>query len=59
VRAAVERARWPEIDAELRVNVSAGFSAYRLGEMTEQALSRADAALYEAKRKGRNRVEAI
>ena len=59
VRAAVERATWPEIDAELRVNVSAGFSAYRVGEMTEQALSRADAALYEAKRKGRNRVEAI
>jgi diguanylate cyclase (GGDEF)-like protein len=59
VRSAIEQSRWPEIDAELRVNVSAGLSAYRLGEITEQALSRADAALYEAKRKGRNRVEAI
>jgi diguanylate cyclase len=59
VRTAIAQAAWPEVDAALRISVSAGLSAYRIGELTEQALSRADAALYEAKRKGRDRVEAI
>lgn len=37
---------------------SAGIAAYHPGETSEAFVSRTDAALYEAKRKGRNRVEA-
>ncbi|TVT78638.1 MAG: GGDEF domain-containing protein [Denitromonas halophila] len=38
------------------VTISIGVAAYHAGETTEQAVSRADAALYQAKNAGRNRV---
>jgi diguanylate cyclase len=38
------------------VTFSAGVSAYRVGERLEDALERADQALYEAKRTGKNRT---
>ena len=38
------------------VTFSAGVSAYRVGERIEDALERADQALYEAKRSGKNRT---
>ena len=38
------------------VTFSAGVTAYRAGERIEQALERADQALYEAKRTGKNRT---
>jgi diguanylate cyclase len=38
------------------VTFSAGVSAYRVGERIEDALERADQALYEAKRTGKNRT---
>ena len=38
------------------VTFSAGVSAYRLGERIEDTLERADQALYEAKRTGKNRT---
>jgi diguanylate cyclase len=38
------------------VTFSAGVTAYRSGETIEQALERADEALYEAKRTGKNRT---
>jgi diguanylate cyclase len=41
---------------EVFVTFSAGVTAYRLGESIEQALDRADEALYEAKRTGKNRT---
>jgi diguanylate cyclase len=41
---------------EVFVTFSAGVTAYRVGETLEQALERADVALYEAKRTGKNRT---
>ena len=38
------------------VTFSAGVTIHRAGETLEQALERADAALYEAKRTGKNRT---
>lgn len=43
-------------DREVFVTFSAGVTAYRPGETIEQALERADEALYEAKRTGKNRT---
>lgn len=43
-------------DAGIRVTFSAGIAVYRYGETIEQTLSRADDALYRAKRAGRDRV---
>ena len=40
------------------VTVSCGLAVYRPGDSLEHLIKRADRALYEAKRKGRNRVEA-
>jgi diguanylate cyclase len=41
---------------EVFVTFSAGVTSYRLGEKVEEALERADEALYEAKRTGKNRT---
>jgi len=41
----------------VRLTFSAGVSTFREGESLDQLLKEADEALYEAKRKGRNRVE--
>ena len=40
----------------LRIAFSAGITAHRAGEHTDQTVQRADEALYEAKRAGRDRV---
>ncbi|MEO6800039.1 MAG: diguanylate cyclase [Rhodanobacter sp.] len=45
-------------DRPIRVTVSIGLAALRPGESIEQWLSRADKALYQAKRDGRNRCAA-
>jgi diguanylate cyclase len=43
-------------DKQVFVTFSAGLTAYRRGERIEDALERADQALYEAKRTGKNRA---
>jgi diguanylate cyclase (GGDEF)-like protein len=53
VREAVARA---PVDRDLAVTVSAGVAEYRRGESVAELLTRADQAMYAAKRSGRNRV---
>lgn len=45
-------------DACVRVTVSAGVTQYQFEETTDSLFSRADAALHEAKKCGRNRIKA-
>jgi diguanylate cyclase (GGDEF)-like protein/PAS domain S-box-containing protein len=58
IRLAIEAHPWHELAVGLGVTISAGVVARLPGESPDAALARADALLYEAKRKGRNRVEA-
>ena len=44
------------VDEQIRMSVSAGVAEYRHGETIPELLTRADQALYEAKRGGRDRV---
>ncbi|MBP6851223.1 MAG: diguanylate cyclase [Rhodoferax sp.] len=51
-----DRASWTD-RPELLVSFSAGLSAHVAGEPTQLVIARADTALYQAKRSGRNRLE--
>jgi diguanylate cyclase (GGDEF)-like protein len=57
VRCAVEAADYDPIAKGLTLTVSIGVASWRRGEDIVALLGRADAALYEAKAKGRNRME--
>jgi len=56
IRVAFECVDWPRIHADLAVTVSAGVSAWNSGLDAATLLAQADANLYEAKHRGRNRV---
>jgi diguanylate cyclase (GGDEF)-like protein len=56
VRAAVAEIELPK--CRRRITVSLGVASWVAGESPEDPIARADAALYQAKRAGRNRVEA-
>ena len=56
IRAEMATRDWAAVAGDLRVTVSVGVTAFRRGETLEQLLSRADDALYEAKRLGRDRI---
>jgi diguanylate cyclase (GGDEF)-like protein len=56
IRAAAAAKEWNAIAPGLQVTFSAGVAVFRQDETIEQLLHRADAALYEAKRAGRNQV---
>lgn len=56
LRKLVEEHDWEQIAPGLTVTISAGGAIWRRGETATQLLNRADAALYEAKNAGRNRI---
>jgi PleD family two-component response regulator len=56
LRERVQAHDWPALAPGLGVTISVGLAAARPGEGFAQAVSRADALLYEAKHMGRNRV---
>jgi diguanylate cyclase (GGDEF)-like protein len=56
VRLAVAARDWRSIVPDARVTMSAGIAGFRKGESVEQLLHRADQALYQAKKTGRNRT---
>jgi len=56
IRAAVGVRDWSAVAPGLGVTVSVGITSFRKGDTIEQLLKRADTALYEAKRAGRNRI---
>ena len=57
VRSLIAMHDWSALRPGLRVTVSAGITLCRAQDTPEQLLARADAALYAAKRAGRNRIE--
>jgi diguanylate cyclase (GGDEF)-like protein len=56
IRSAVAAARYKDLPAEFVATVSIGVAEYRHGEDADEAIKRADAAVYEAKAGGRNRI---
>lgn len=49
--------RFDDVDTSLQVSVSIGAASYKQGETREDLLASADAALYRAKQRGRDRTE--
>jgi diguanylate cyclase (GGDEF)-like protein len=56
IRLAVAGRDWRDIAPDARVTISAGVAGFAKGETVEQLLHRADQALYQAKKSGRNRT---
>jgi len=53
----VRELKFPEIAESLRLTASFGVAGYLPGESTDSLVDRADQALYQAKAKGKNRIE--
>ncbi len=56
IRAEIEKVRWEVLPVGQVITISIGLTEFCEGDTVESALSRSDAALYQAKRSGRNRV---
>ncbi len=57
LREALHALRFDDVDTSLQVSVSIGAASYKQGETREALLASADAALYRAKQRGRDRTE--
>jgi diguanylate cyclase len=57
LREMTEKLSFPEISPAFRLTVSIGVSVYQTGDSIDTLVARAHAALYDAKRNGKNRVE--
>ncbi|MFA6034719.1 MAG: GGDEF domain-containing protein, partial [Myxococcota bacterium] len=57
VRTLVEMTKFPEMGDKFKVTVSLGVTEYKFHEDSAKTISRADEALYRAKKAGRNRTE--
>ena len=57
LREATHALRFEDIDPALQVSVSIGAASHKLGETRDELFARADAALYRAKQRGRDRTE--
>ena len=57
IRAAVDWHPWAQLQAGLQVTISIGVAQRQPDESVHDALARADACMYAAKRHGRNRIE--
>jgi diguanylate cyclase (GGDEF)-like protein len=57
VRGAIEKWRFPDMGHDFRITVSIGLTEYQGSEKIDATIARADKALYQAKDRGRNRVE--
>ena len=56
LRAMIADLDWSAFSPGMQVTISAGVAMLKPGEMSDAFLARADAALYAAKRRGRNRI---
>jgi diguanylate cyclase (GGDEF)-like protein len=56
IRSAISMADWSDLGAGLKVSVSCGITSVRPTDSLEAVLTRADQALYEAKRGGRDQL---
>jgi PleD family two-component response regulator len=59
VRANIENILFPDLSPDFKVTVTIGLSEYHIREDVEKIISRADEALYRAKKGGRNRIESV
>jgi diguanylate cyclase (GGDEF)-like protein len=57
MRACVEESFFPDLGNKFRITVSIGLAEHRTNEDIDKTISRADEALYRAKKNGRNRIE--
>jgi len=57
IRKAVKKIAFENMPPDFRMTISAGVTEYQQGESIQQAINRADQALYRAKANGRDRVE--
>ncbi len=57
IRDCIENSFFPDLGPDSRITVSLGLAEHRMQGNIEKTISRADDALYKAKKRGRNRVE--